>query len=286
MRHTRPGPQGDEHDRTGSRTPFSDGAAGTRQCEMASSCSWLSGTTKLTSRPGRSCFPVARSTRAIAIRGCVGCADGVDDLDDDALAVRVAAAREAFEECGVLYARAADSGAIVDGQRAAALGERYRSELEASAVGLADIAEAEGLRLCLDQLHPFAHWITPVHMPKRFDTHFFLARAPADHDLLHDGSEAVDSIWIKPDQALREADAGQRTLVFATRLNIERAGHSRSVDEAIARAAGDPIVTVLPDVEKTENGRILRIPIEAGYGRSEYHMDGGPGSSKPAMKGT
>ena len=212
--------------------------------------------------------------------------DGVEDLDDDALAVRVAAAREAFEECGVLYARAADSGAIVDGQRAAALGDRYRSELEASAVGLADIAEAEGLRLCLDQLHPFAHWITPVHMPKRFDTHFFLARAPADHDLLHDGSEAVDSIWIKPDQALREADAGQRTLVFATRLNIERAGHSRSVDQAIARAAGDPIVTVLPDVEKTENGRILRIPIEAGYGRSEYHMDGGPGSSKPAMKGT
>ncbi|MGI9408584.1 MAG: NUDIX hydrolase [Hyphomicrobiaceae bacterium] len=230
--------------------------------------------------PGGSLDPGDRDPRLRTL------ADGVDDIDDNVLAVRVAAAREAFEECGVLYARAEGSDSIVDGQRAAALGEKYRSKLEANAIGLADIAEAEGLRLCLDQLHHFAHWITPVHMPKRFDTHFFLARAPADHHLVHDGSEAVDSVWIKPDQALKDADAGKQTLVFATRLNIERAGRSRTVAEAIERTTSDPIIPVLPDVEKTDKGRILRIPIEAGYGRSEYRMEGGPGSSKQAMKET
>ena len=44
------------------------------------------------------------------------------------------------------------------------------------------------------------------------------------------------------------------------------------------------IVTVLPEVQKTDTGRILRIPIEAGYGKGEFHMEGGPGSAKLAQK--
>ena len=210
--------------------------------------------------------------------------DGADELDDDALAVRVAAAREAFEECGVLLARQAGDHAVVDGARAAALGEKYRTKLEAGDISMADLAEAEGLRLALDQLTSFAHWITPVHLPKRFDTHFFLAPAPGGHDLRHDGSEAVDSVWISPAQAQRDADAGRRTLIFATRLNLERLGRSRTVAQAVERATTDPIVTVMPEVEKTDTGRILRIPIEAGYGKAEYHMDGGPGAAKLAQK--
>ena len=124
--------------------------------------------------------------------------DGVADMDEATLALRVAAAREAFEECGVLYMRDPASGLIIDGIRAKALGARYRLPLEADEIGMADVAEAEGLRLALDQLTPFAHWVTPAHMAKRFDTHFFLAPAPGDHALVHDGSEAVDSIWIRP----------------------------------------------------------------------------------------
>ena len=142
--------------------------------------------------PGGSLDPGDRDPRLRTL------ADGVDDIDDNVLAVRVAAAREAFEECGVLFARTegSDTNRRWSTERLPSA-KKYRSKLEANAVGLADIAEAEGLRLCLDQLHHFAHWITPVHMPKRFDTHFFLARAPADHHLVHDGSEAVDSVWIQ-----------------------------------------------------------------------------------------
>ena len=49
-------------------------------------------------------------------------------------------------------------------------------------------AEAEDLDLACDRLVPFAHWITPTFMPKRFDTHFFLVAAPPDHVAVHDGS--------------------------------------------------------------------------------------------------
>lgn len=214
--------------------------------------------------PGGSLDASDRDSRIRAL------SDGVDSIDDDTLAVRVAAAREAFEECGVLFARDPATGSIVDGVRTAALGQKYRAPLEADEIGMADVAEAEGLRLALDQMTPFAHWITPTHMPKRFDTHFFVAPAPGDHVLEHDGSEAVDSIWIRPGDAIAEADAGKRTVIFATKLNLERVGRNNTVSDAIASAAADKIVTVMPKARKTETGRILTIPIEAGYGGPEF----------------
>ena len=206
-------------------------------------------------------------------------ADGVADVDDAMLAVMVAAAREAFEECGVLYARPVGSDALIGGAEAEALGERYRKGLEAGELGMADIAETEGLRLALDRLTHFAHWITPPHMPKRFDTHFFLAEAPTDHILAHDGHESVDSVWISPAQACAEADAGQRTVIFPTRLNIEKVGRSFTVAEAVDRALAEPVVTVLPESEKAEGGRIMRIPMEAGYGAAELFVEGGAGKA-------
>ena len=194
-------------------------------------------------------------------------------------AVLVAAAREAFEECGVLFAREIGASDLLSGKRAAALGAAYREDMEAGKISLADVAEAEGLRLALDRLTHFAHWITPPHMPKRFDTHFFLAEAPIDHVLAHDGRESVDSVWISPARACLEADAGQYTIIFPTRLNVEKVGQSPTVAAAIAAAKAAKVVTVLPESEKVEGGRIMRIPLEAGYGAAELFVEGGPGKA-------
>ena len=204
-------------------------------------------------------------------------ADGVDGIDDGDLSVRVAAAREAFEECGVLYARYAQSGEWVSGADAKQLGDRYRKRLEGGELGLADVLSAEGLRLALDALHHFAHWVTPDNMPKRFDTHFFLAVAPADHDLLHDGTESVDSVWITPAAACQAADDGQRTVIFPTRLNLEKVGQSATVAHALARTRDEAVVCVRPTVEKAEGGRVLNIPAEAGYGGSKFFVAGKAG---------
>lgn len=198
--------------------------------------------------------------------------DGADDLDDATLALRVAVAREAFEECGVLYMREPGIRDVIIGTKAKALGPRYRTRLEDGEIGMADVAEAEGLRLALDQLTHFAHWVTPAHMAKRFDTHFYLAPAPGDHALLHDGNEAVDSVWIRPEDALQQADAGKLTMIFATRLNLERVNKSVTVADAIARARDDVVVTVQPTMRKTETARILTIPVEAGYGGPDFEV--------------
>ncbi|MFN4089373.1 MAG: NUDIX hydrolase [Alphaproteobacteria bacterium] len=200
-------------------------------------------------------------------------------FDDDDLAFRVAAIREAFEECGVLLARPRGSRDLVDAQRLKGLENAYRAPLERGEVGIADMLDREGLELACDLLVPYARWITPVQLPKRFDTMFFLAKAPEDHVAIHDGRESVDSVWISPDEACRLADASERTVIFPTRLNLEKLSRTgRSVEAACTAASSAPVVTVMPRVEKVEGGRIMHIPIEAGYGESRFAIEGNPGA--------
>ncbi|HKY92914.1 MAG TPA: hypothetical protein VJM11_17815 [Nevskiaceae bacterium] len=197
---------------------------------------------------------------------------GVEGLSADQLALRVAAIREAFEECGVLLARPRPGSAPLSAARLAQLGERYRTRLDRGEIGIAEMLETEDLELTCEALVPFAHWITPPVMPKRFDTWFYVASAPPEQAALHDGREAVDSVWLRPDEAVEQEKSGARTIVPATLLNVQKLGFSGSVDQALNAARTNPVVEVLPKVERREGGVLLRIPAEAGYGVTEFFM--------------
>ncbi len=199
---------------------------------------------------------------------------GAEGLDDDALALRVAAIRETFEEAGVLLARpkareAVEERALVPAERLAGIEERHRGPLLANETDIGAIATAEDLELACDRLVPFAHWITPTFMPKRFDTWFFLVPAPPDHVALHDGHESVDSVWTTPSDAIAAAERGERTIIFPTLMNLRKLARAETVADALERARSEAVVTVFPRVEKTPGGRVVRIPAEAGYGVSE-----------------
>ncbi|WP_293370353.1 hypothetical protein [Nevskia sp.] len=200
---------------------------------------------------------------------------GVEGLSADEIALRIAAIREAFEECGVLLARPAGAAGFVEPARVAELGPRYRRALDKGEIGIGAMLDAEDLILACEALVPFAHWTTPTFMPKRFDTRFYLAAAPAEQVLLHDGSEAVDSVWIRPQDAIAQAKAGTRTIVPATLLNIEKLGRSTTVADAIAAARADTIIEVLPEMVEGAAGITLRIPAAAGYGITEFSLPGG-----------
>jgi len=60
---------------------------------------------------------------------------------------------------------------------------------------------------------------------------------------------------------------------------MEKLARSRTVAEAQAAAAAAPVVPVLPQVEFVAGGRIMRIPAEAGYGGSEFRIEGAPGGN-------
>ncbi len=202
-----------------------------------------------------------------------------DNLNTDALAFRIAAIRETFEECGVLLARPRESDRLIDAATLKRLEDQHRAALNAGSIGFDAVLGSEGLLPAPDLLVHFAHWITPSHQPKRYDTHFFLAEAPPAHLAVHDGWEAVESIWITPAQALADTDAGRFKLVFATAKNLEKLGRSGSVQEAIDTARRAKVVTVQPKGTKLEGSkRLMRIPEEAGYGGSEFIIDFLPAS--------
>jgi 8-oxo-dGTP pyrophosphatase MutT (NUDIX family) len=198
----------------------------------------------------------------------------LDGADDDPVrrAIQIGAIREAFEEAGVLLARADGASALVDGDRVAAL-EPWRRELHTGTARLADLLAREALRLACDQLSWFAHWITPPFSRRRFDTHFFIAAPPSDHVLLHDGHESVDSLWITPAQALADAATGTRTLVFPTLRNIEKLAQFSSVAEALHATRSGPVVTIMPWTEQRDGSTWLCIPADAGYPVCAERMD-------------
>jgi 8-oxo-dGTP pyrophosphatase MutT (NUDIX family) len=188
--------------------------------------------------------------------------DGGENWSDTMRALGAGAIREAFEESGILLARDARHGDFVTSERLEEL-QQYRKLLDTREAVLADVLRKEKLRLALDQLVHFSHWITPVNMPKRFDTHFFLASSPIGHAGSHDGRESVDSIWITPGGAI--SDRKKWNVIFPTRLNLMKLDTAKTVDEAITKARTTKIVPVTPWIENGPDGQVLRIPENAGY---------------------
>jgi 8-oxo-dGTP pyrophosphatase MutT (NUDIX family) len=191
---------------------------------------------------------------------------GGEGLDAGALSFRIAAIRETFEESGILLARPAGSKTLIDAKRASEIEAANRAALCEGKISFLKVLSDNGLLLALDELVPYAHWITPEGVPKRFDTWFFLAAAPPEQVGAHDGKESTDSIWLSPREALAGGDSGRFKLPFPTTRNLIRLGKQKSVDAALADSRGRKIVTVMPVLTKLAGGgRQLRIPLEAGY---------------------
>jgi len=172
--------------------------------------------------------------------------DGAGSFDDLHLSLTACAIREGFEESGILLARRTGTGDYIDAAKSASLAD-WRPKLNASEVGLVEFLTKEDLRLAADALVPFAHWITPTFMPKRFDTYFYVAAAPAGQLGRHDGSESVDSVWVNPLEAIEDK---RWTIIFPTKMNLLKLGRAKSTADAIARAKSEPVVTVEPKVEQ------------------------------------
>ncbi|MEH6410342.1 MAG: NUDIX hydrolase [Hyphomonas sp.] len=185
---------------------------------------------------------------------------------------RIAAVREAFEESGLLLARHENRrgpGAPLVGPEISEKLAPHRGAVDRREESFLELIRDNGLVLALDSLIHFGHWITPEMMPKRFDTHFYLAPAPADQIAAHDGRETTDAVWLGANDALDMELAGKATIIFPTRMNLVKLARSTSVAEAAERFGAEPIVTVLPQAGKTDAGEpCLFIPEEAGYGQT------------------
>lgn len=223
--------------------------------------------------PGGKVDDADRTPRAE--EACVGRSDAVaSDLlgtGSGGLAFWVAALRECFEEAGVLLAYpegAGPGGDLVDVSdpevRRRLAGRRL--ELNAGTVGFLDACRAEGLRLAVDRVHYFSHWITPEPAPKRYDTRFFVTALPPGQIPIHDDHETTDTVWVQPTEALARAAAGEFDIIFPTIKNLEAISRfSTSVQLLAAAAAVERVPTVLPRVVADERGFRILLPGDPGY---------------------
>lgn len=153
---------------------------------------------------------------------------GQYELDRQEMAQRIAGIRETIEEVGVApgIAPAPHDSTIAALRQGLVEGRSFDTLLEAS-----------GLRLDLDALAPFARWCPPEDAPRRFDTRFFLAAAPADAMETADGGESVHALWSTARALLEDAEAGRHRLIFPTWCNIDRLAQFSSLEEARADGA-------------------------------------------------
>lgn len=171
---------------------------------------------------------------------CDGIAQAAQAVPDmagpDAVAIHVAAARELFEEAGVLLARRAGATVSLIDEASQARFREHQHAIHAGTERLHEVLAREELRLSLDALIAFAHWVTPPIEIRRFDTRFFVARVPPDQVPVHDDREAVDSVWVRPSDALAGAIDGRFTLPPPTWATLRELEPFSSVDETLAWA--------------------------------------------------
>lgn len=129
-----------------------------------------------------------------------------------------------------------------------------------------ELREEAGIQLPADtELVPFARWITPAQIKTRFDTWFYLARAPEGAQPRVDAAEVVDFCWITPVDALAAGEAGRLFLVFPTIKQLQQLSGFGSAEELLAYARGREVAPIEPRVIGTgETARIV-LPGEPGY---------------------
>lgn len=172
------------------------------------------------------------------------------------LAYWIAAIRESCEEAGLLlaYDGTGEVVPIEDDRRRAEFG-RQRRALNQGELALVDLLREQRLTLATDGLAYLSRWITQAGRPRRFDTRFFLARAPARQRSEHDGSELLHHVWLAPDDALARNARGEVNLLFPTIKTLQILARFRKVDEALDYARTDRAMpAMIPRVAMSRAG--------------------------------
>lgn len=173
-----------------------------------------------------------------------------------------AAARETFEECGVLLADHLDGSAVAD----AGHFHSSRAELEGHQLAFSEFLSRESLSLAAHRLRPFDHWITPSIEPRRYDTRFFLAALPEGQEADDQTSEVDLTMWARPVDLLEAFRKGRFMLMPPTWAQLHHLAEFADVEAALG--AEPTIVPIEPEILEHQGG------IRVGFdGSEEYWAD-------------
>ena len=119
----------------------------------------------------------------------------------------------------------------------------------------------------LDALTPFARWMPAFKQPRKFDTMFFLAPAPAGDLATQSATRRMRRCRIgrfRP-SCLERIDRGDASTIFPTKRNLERLARHAALSSALSDAKAHSLETIIPWVEEIDGIRHVRIPEGRGY---------------------
>ena len=187
------------------------------------------------------------------------------DVEANGRAWWFAGLRETVEEAGlVLGAGDAPLDAI----------ERTRDAVHAD-VGLFATALADnGLMLDISQMHEVARFVTPLGPPRRFDTRFFVAHAPANQVARHDEEEVVQHVWIEPAAAIERFRDDEFPMMSVTHRMLACLARYDSVHE-LMQAAAERRPDQRVRVNDPDGAYEVVLPGEPGYDTAEVEIEHG-----------
>jgi 8-oxo-dGTP pyrophosphatase MutT (NUDIX family) len=185
---------------------------------------------------------------------------------EESFAHWIAGIRELFEEAGVLlaYDREGKLLELKDREERERF-LRYRESLQKNRVTICEMAQKEDLRFALDQLHYYAHWITPEARSERFDTRFFLTRYPFGQEATHDQKETTAGAWLTPQKALEENLTGEVLLSPPTLKTLEDLSRFENIEEIFQSLKKAGIQPVLPILTNISDHPLLVFPWDPEY---------------------
>ena len=202
-------------------------------------------------------------------------------FSDDPHAMLVAAARETFEECGVLIAVDADGGtAVVDDDL-----EAERAALDAGEVTFASILERRDLRVDDAAIVPFAHWVTPEVEDRRYDTRFFVTVQPEGQQAVYIAGESDRSAWWRPGDALAASADGRMAMLPPTAATLGLLATYHDAVTALAAAAVVEVAPILPAPYLEPDGSVSWHLLHART-REVLRLGGSPTASETDGVGT
>lgn len=154
--------------------------------------------------------------------------------------------REVFEESGLILGSSHNA-------------DQYRADLLSGEISFQQMIKTADVNFDVASIVPYARWVTPRIYPKRFDTRFYMARAPIGQIATPDGREATEAMWVQPIDFI---DQFKENLMFPTVMNLKLLAQSSSVEEAFSHARARKIVTIEPRI--VDGKRV--IDPAAGYG--------------------
>lgn len=152
--------------------------------------------------------------------------------EEAARRVVVAAAREVFEETGVLLAGDENGEMVTDFSDPS--WAQDRADLESHKLALSEMLMRRHLVLRTDLLGLISNFCTPRYEAKRYDTFFFSALVPEGQRADGKTSEAQIAGWVTPAYAMREGDAGRWLVLPPTVYNLTSIAGAHDAQEFVS----------------------------------------------------